>query len=57
MEDEGQVMSKDSLSTADVTDAPGSSNHFRSKRSLRNSSVPPGDLRQGCASQEAGLMQ
>ena len=56
MEDEGQGMGEDSLSRADITDASGSSNPLRSKRSLSSSSVPPGDMRQGCAKQEAGLV-
>ena len=57
MEDEGQGMGEDSLSRADITDAPRSSNPLRSKRSLASSSVPPSDMRQDGVEQEAGLVQ
>lgn len=45
MEDGGWKMGVGSLSSTDITDAPGSpGNPFRSKRGLRDSSVPSGDI-------------
>ena len=57
MEDEGRGMGEDSLSRADITDVSGSSNSLRCKRSLRCSSVPPGDVRQDCVKQKTGLVR
>lgn len=40
-------MGVDSLSSTDIIDAPGPRNALRSKRSLSDSSVSSGDVRQG----------